>query len=71
MDIKNLLFSVVAIVFYVVGQAISRMGDAAPFVAGGVSRERLIYHSVALILTLAALALFVTVGVRLYRSYKK
>ena len=71
METKNLLLSGLAVAFYFAGQAISRIGDAAPVVAGGVSKERLLYHGVALVLTLAAFALFVTVGIRLYRAYSK
>jgi hypothetical protein len=40
------------------GQFIGRIGDGAPLAASGVSTERLFFHGIALLITLAALVFF-------------
>lgn len=71
MKFKPLIFIAVGIGLYWVARDVELMGDAAPFVPGGVSTERAKYHISALVLMLAALGFFIAALVSLVRGWRR
>ena len=70
MKLKPLIFIAVGFGLSYVAKDIGLRGDAAPFVPGGVSPERLKYHLIALVLTLGALGFFIAALVSLFRGWR-
>ena len=70
MKFKPLIFIAVGFGLSYVAKDVGLRGDAAPFVPGGVSPERLKYHSIALVLTIGALGFFIAALVSLFRGWR-
>jgi hypothetical protein len=49
-------------------RVLEKMGDLAPVAASGPSPERALWHGLALIVVLAALACFIRTGILIWRS---
>lgn len=71
MDFKSALLVAGGGGFYFIGHSITRIGDAAPFIEGGVSQERLYYHLIALGIMVGAMVMFIAAGVRVFKATKK
>ena len=71
MKLKPLIFIAVGAGLYWVARDVELMGDAAPFVPGGVSTERAKYHVTALVLMLGALGFFIAALVGLFRGWRR
>lgn len=61
----------VGLVLRAIATGLEAMGDAAPVAAEGVSGERLLFHSAALLLTIGALACFLRALYVLFRKQQK
>ena len=70
MKFKPLLYIALGMGLSYTARQVGLQGDAAPFVPGGVSPERLKYHLLALVMTLAALGFFIAALVSIYRAWR-
>lgn len=68
---KPIIFIAVGFGLYWVARDVEAMGDAAPFVPGGVSTERAKYHIIALVMMIGALGLFIAALVNLVRGWRR
>ena len=68
---KPLIFIAVGFGLYWVARELEVMGDAAPFVPGGVSTERAKYHIIALIMMIGALGFFIAALVGIFRGWRR
>ena len=68
---KPIIFIAVGFGLYWVARDVELMGDAAPFVPGGVSTERAKYHTIALVMMIGALGLFIAALVNLVRGWRR
>ena len=70
MRLRPLVYIAIAIGLRFTGKQVERLGDAAPFVPGGVSSERLQYHLIALVLLVAAIGFFIAALVSLVQGMR-
>ena len=70
MKFKPLLYIALGMGLSYTGRQVGLQGDAAPFVPGGVSPERLKYHLIALLMTAAALGFFIAALVGIFRGWR-
>ncbi len=70
MNLKMLVLICLGFALIYVSKFVELMGDLAPVAKEGVSTERAIYHIAALVLLLAALALFISGGLCAWRSQR-
>jgi hypothetical protein len=70
MKLKTIVFIAVGFGLYSLSHSLELRGDLAPLTASGVSPERASYHIMALLVLLAALGLFISAGVSVFRGMR-
>ena len=71
MNFKHILFLAIGFGLFFLSRSLELQGDLAPLAESGVSPERAKYHLMALVALLGALGFFISVGVMLFRKWRR